>query len=75
MDARTHRSTLGVPRQLGLSRLATPAANAQPADTLLVVAVRTARPLPAAEQQRLAAWLRVRAGGRQPVRLLVEQVR
>jgi hypothetical protein len=36
-----------------------------------VVAVRVRQALPAAEQQRLANWLRVRAGGRQAVQLLV----
>jgi len=58
-------------RQLGLSRLVQPAADSLRADTTVVVAVRTSSSLPAAEQQRLAAWLRVRAGGRQPVQLLV----
>ena len=59
-------------RQLGLSRLVRPATDSLRADSTLLVAVRTRRPLPAAEQQRLAAWLRLRAGGHQPVRLLVE---
>ena len=59
-------------RQLGLSRLVRPATDSLRADTTVLVAVRTRRPLPEAEQQRLAAWLRLRAGGRQPVRLLVE---
>lgn len=59
-------------RQLGLSRLATPAADSLRADTTLVVAVRSRAPLPAAEQARLRQWLQVRAGGRQPVQLLVE---
>ncbi len=58
-------------RQLGLSRLVQPAADSLRADTTLVVAVRISKPLPAAEQQRLAAWLRVRTGGRQPVQLLL----
>ena len=58
--------------QLGLSRLVRPAADSFRADTTLLVAVRTRRPLPAAEQKRLATWLRLRAGGRQSVRLLVE---
>jgi len=58
-------------RQLGLSRLVQPAADSLRADTTVVVAVHTSRPLPAAEQQRLVAWLRVRAGGRQPIQLLV----
>ena len=59
-------------RQLGLSRLVRPATDSLRADTTVLVAVRTRRPLPAAEQQRLAAWLRLRAGGRQTLRLLVE---
>ncbi len=61
-------------RQLGLSRLVQPAADSLRADTTVVVAVRVRPALPAAEQQRLAAWLRVRAGGRQPVQLLVAPV-
>lgn len=59
-------------RQLGLSRLVEPAADSLRADTTVVVAVRSQPALPAAEQQRLTAWLRARAGGRQPVQLLVE---
>lgn len=59
-------------RQLGVSRLLRPAADSLRADTLLVVALRTTRPLPAAEQQRLSQWLRVRAGGKRAVQLLVE---
>lgn len=58
-------------RQLGLSRVVQPAADSLRADTLLVVAVRTRLGLPAAEQQRLTAWLRVRAGGQQPVQLVI----
>ncbi|AHJ95506.1 DUF389 domain-containing protein [Hymenobacter swuensis] len=58
-------------RQLGLSRLVQPAADSLRADTTVVVAVRTARPLPATEAQRLTQWLAARAG-RQPVRLLLE---
>ncbi|MFD2721074.1 hypothetical protein ACFST9_20315 [Hymenobacter monticola] len=58
-------------RQLGLSRLVRPAADSLRADTTVVVAVRTTRPLPAAEAQRLSQWLQVRAG-HQPVRLLLE---
>ena len=58
-------------RQLGLSRLVQPAADSLPADTAVVVAVRTTRPLPTAEAQRLRQWLAVRAGTRQPVRLLL----
>jgi hypothetical protein len=57
-------------RQLGLSRLVRPAADSLRADTVLVVAVRTRVVLPPAEQQRLAAWLRVRVAG-PPVQLLV----
>ena len=57
-------------RQLGLSRLVRPAADSLRADTTVVVALRVRQALPAAEQQRLANWLRVRAGG-QPVQLLV----
>ncbi|MCC3153198.1 DUF389 domain-containing protein [Hymenobacter sp. BT770] len=59
-------------RQLGLSRLATPAADSLRADTTLVVSVRSRGPLPAAEQGRLRQWLQLRVGGRQPVQLLVE---
>ena len=59
-------------RQLGLSRMVRPATDSLRADTTVLVAVRTRRPLPTAEQRRLAAWLRLRAGGRQPVRLLIE---
>ncbi|MBJ6107663.1 DUF389 domain-containing protein [Hymenobacter sp. BT523] len=59
-------------RQLGLSRLATPAADSLRADTTLVVQVRTRGPLPAAEQTRLRQWLRLRTGGQQPVQVLVE---
>lgn len=58
-------------RQLGLSRLVQPAADSLRADTTIVVALRTSSPLPTTEQQRLTAWLRVRAGGRQPVQLLL----
>ncbi|SMC00563.1 conserved hypothetical protein [Hymenobacter roseosalivarius DSM 11622] len=58
-------------RQLGLSRLVRPAADSLRADTTVVVAMRTAGPLPAAEQQRLRQWLQVRAGNR-AVQLLVE---
>lgn len=58
-------------RQLGLSRLLRPATDSLRADTIVVVSVRTARPLPAAELQRLSKWLKVRAG-RQSVRLLLE---
>jgi uncharacterized hydrophobic protein (TIGR00271 family) len=59
-------------RQLGLSRLVRPAADSLRADTTVLVAVRTRRSLPAAEERRLAAWLSLRAGSRQRVRLLVE---
>jgi uncharacterized hydrophobic protein (TIGR00271 family) len=58
-------------RQLGLARVVQPAADSLRADTTLVVTLRTRPALPAAEQQRLAAWLHVRTGGRQPVQLLV----
>jgi uncharacterized hydrophobic protein (TIGR00271 family) len=57
--------------QLGLSRLVAPATDSLRADTTLVVALHVRQALPAAEQQRLTAWLRVRAGGRQPVQLLM----
>ena len=42
-------------RQLGLSRLVRPATDSLRADTTVLVAVRTRRPLPTAEQRRLAA--------------------
>jgi len=58
-------------RQLGLSRLVH-AADSLQADTTVVVSVRTQRPLPAAEQQRLRQWLSVRAGGKHPVQLLTQ---
>ncbi|MDF7813851.1 DUF389 domain-containing protein [Hymenobacter sp. YC55] len=58
--------------QLGLSRLVQPAVDSLAADTTVVVAVRVQRPLPAAEQQRLSQWLRLRAGGQRAVQLLVE---
>ncbi|GAA3968943.1 DUF389 domain-containing protein [Hymenobacter antarcticus] len=61
-------------RQLGLSRLVRPATDSLRADTTLLVAVRTRRPLPAAEQQRLTTWLRLRAGGRLPLQLLVTPI-
>ena len=59
-------------RQLGLSHLLRPAADSLRNDTMLVVAIRSRRPLPRAEQQRLTQWLRLRVGGRHPVRLLME---
>ena len=59
-------------RQLGLARVVQPATDSLRADTTLVVTLRTRPALPAAEQQRLTAWLRVRAGGQLPVQLLVE---
>ena len=59
-------------RQLGLSRLVHPAADSLQADTTVLVAVRTRRPLPAAEERRLATWLGLRAGSRQHIRLLIE---
>jgi hypothetical protein len=61
-------------RQLGLSRLVQPAADSLRADTTVVVAIRTVRPLPA-EQQRLRQWLSVRAGRQRSVQLLVESQR
>ena len=59
-------------RQLGLSRMVRPAADSLQADTTVVVAVRTRRPLPTVERLRLARWLRLRAGGQRNVELLVE---
>lgn len=59
-------------RQLGLSQLVQPAADSLRADTALVVSLSTQRPLPAAEQQRLRHWLRLRAGTRQPVEVLLK---
>ena len=58
-------------RQLGLSHLIEPATDSLRADTTVVVALRVSRKLPTAEQQRLVAWLRVRAGNRLPVQLLI----
>ncbi|GAA4024860.1 TIGR00341 family protein [Hymenobacter glaciei] len=58
-------------RQLGLSGVVRPAADSLRADTTVVVSVRTAKPLPAAEQQRLQRWLTLRAGGKQAVQLLL----
>lgn len=58
-------------RQLGLSRLVRAASDSLRADTLVVVAVRVVRPLPAAEQERLRQWLVLRSGSRRPVQLLV----
>jgi len=58
-------------RQLGLSELVRPATDLLRADTLVVVAIRTHRPLPAAEQRRLTQWLTLRA--QRPVRLLAER--
>lgn len=62
-------------RQLGLSRLVRPSADSLRADTTVVVSVRTARPLPAAEQQRLARWLSLRADGKRTVELLISPAR
>ena len=59
-------------RQLGLSRVVRPAADSLRADTVVVVSVRTSRPLPTQEQQRLQQWLLLRGGGRLPVQLLVQ---
>ena len=61
-------------RQLGLSRIVQSATDSLRADTTLVVALRVRQALPAAEQQRLTAWLRIRAGGQQPVQLLITPV-
>jgi uncharacterized hydrophobic protein (TIGR00271 family) len=58
-------------RQLGLSRVLRPAVDSLRADTTVVVAVRTRRPLPTVERLRLARWLRLRAGGQRNVELLV----
>jgi len=58
-------------RRLGLSRLVRAGADSLRADTTVVVALGVRPALPAAEQQRLAAWLRVRTGARQPVQLVV----
>ena len=57
-------------RQLGLSRVVTAATDSLRADTTVVVAVRTRRPLPTVERLRLARWLRLRAGGQRNVELL-----
>ncbi|WP_426060782.1 DUF389 domain-containing protein [Hymenobacter sp. B1770] len=59
-------------RQLGLSRLLQPATDSLRADTTVVVSVSTRRPLPPAEQQRLREWLRIRAGQKYPIQLLVK---
>lgn len=59
-------------RQLGLSRLVRPAADSLRADTAVVVSIRTTGSLPAAEQQRLTQWLRLRAGNKRDVQLLAE---
>lgn len=56
-------------------QLAHPAADSLRADTTVVVSLRTTRPLPAAEVQRLTQWLRARAGARQPVSLLLESIK
>ncbi|OGX90383.1 DUF389 domain-containing protein [Hymenobacter coccineus] len=58
-------------QQLGLSRLLRPATDSLRSDTTVVVALRVRQALPTAEQQRLATWLRVRTGARQPVQLLI----
>ena len=59
-------------RQLGLSNLVRTTTDSLRNDTTLIVAIRARRPLPPAEQQRLNQWLRLRVGGRHPVRLLTE---
>ena len=58
-------------RQLGVNAVVEPAADSLRADTTLVVALHVRRPLAAAEQQRLAQWLRLRAGSRYAVRVVV----
>jgi hypothetical protein len=58
-------------RQLGLSRLVRATSDSLRADTTVVVALSVRQALPAAEQQRLAAWLRVRTGAQRQVQLLV----
>ena len=58
-------------RQLGVSPVVEAAADSLRADTTLVVALHVRRPLPPAEQVRLRQWLRLRAGRRHPVRLVV----
>lgn len=57
-------------RQLGLTQLVQPTVDSLRADTTVVVSLRTARPMPEAEQQR--QWLSRRAGGKRAVQLLVE---
>ena len=59
-------------RQLGQSTLVRQRSDGLRADTTVVVAVRAAPPMPAAERRRLARWLRLRAGGKRSVRLLIE---
>lgn len=57
-------------RQLGVSTLIQPATDSLGADTVVVVALRSRRPLPLPEAQRLRQWLELRSGGLRPVRLL-----
>jgi hypothetical protein len=58
-------------RQLSLSRLVRATSDSLRADTTVIVALSVRQALPAAEQQRLAAWLRVRTGAQRQVQLLV----
>ncbi|MBT2556340.1 DUF389 domain-containing protein [Hymenobacter sp. ISL-91] len=57
-------------RQLGISTLIQPATDSLKADTVVVVALRSRRPLPLPEAQRLRQWLELRSGGLRRVRLL-----
>ncbi|NVO32965.1 DUF389 domain-containing protein [Hymenobacter lapidiphilus] len=57
-------------RQLGISALIQPATDSLKADTVVVVALRSRRPLPLPEAQRLRQWLELRSGGLRHVRLL-----
>ena len=59
-------------RQLGQSAIIRRSVDSLRTDTTVVVAVRTQPTLPPAERQRLAQWLRLRAGRRHSVRLLIE---
>ena len=58
-------------QQLGVTTVVQPAADSLRADTTLVVALHVRQPLPPPEQLRLRQWLRLRAGRRHPVQLLV----
>lgn len=57
-------------RQLGVSTLIQPATDSLGADTVVVVALRSRRPLPLPEAQRLRQWLELRSGSLRSVRLL-----